>query len=60
MLFVDLTVIEHLVFFGMLKGISMTEARRQASKYIYHIFNKYFSLLVLQKKILCFFLFKGK
>ena len=33
MLFVDLTVREHLIFFGMLKGISMKEARRQASEY---------------------------
>ena len=33
MLFVDLTVIEHLIFFGMLKGVSMAEARRQAMTY---------------------------
>ena len=33
MLFVDLTVREHLIFFGMLKGISMREAKRQASEY---------------------------
>ena len=34
MLFVDLTVEEHLIFFGMLKGISMKEARTQSRTYI--------------------------
>jgi ATP-binding cassette subfamily A (ABC1) protein 3 len=34
MLFMDLTVEEHLIFFGMLKGISMQEAKRQAKTYI--------------------------
>ena len=33
MLFVDLTVEEHMIFFGMLKGLSMNEATKQTGKY---------------------------
>ena len=34
MLFGDLTVAEHLILFGMLKGLSMSEAKMQAEEYI--------------------------
>ena len=34
MLFSDLTVEEHLIFFAMLKGLSMSEARSSALDYI--------------------------
>ena len=34
MLFPSLTVMEHLVFFGMLKGIGWSEAKREGFKYL--------------------------
>ena len=34
MLIPDLTVMEHLTFFGMLKGLSWSETREQARRYI--------------------------
>ena len=34
MLIPDLTVLEHLTFFGMLKGLSWSETREQAMRYI--------------------------
>ena len=34
MLIPDLTVMDHLVFFGVLKGLSWSEAREQATRYI--------------------------
>ena len=34
MLFSDLTVAEHLIFFAMLKGLTMTDAKQQSSEYI--------------------------
>ena len=34
MLFEDLTVREHLVFFGMLKGMSKSDAEEEGAKYI--------------------------
>ena len=34
MLIPDLTVMEHLTFFGMLKGLSWSETREQATRYI--------------------------
>lgn len=34
MLFSDLTVEEHLIFFAMMKGLSMSEARASSLKYI--------------------------
>ena len=34
MLFGDLTVAEHLILFGILKGLSMSEAKMQAEEYI--------------------------
>ena len=42
MLFSDLSVLEHFVFFGMIKGLSMSEAKLQG--------NRYTDLLSLQKK----------